>query len=183
MPNRRFAALLPVVAAVALLGGCRSSTPAPPPPPSVTSAPPAGIPAASVRDIDWASPAVVEEIRRHFGGGEVEPRRVAYADLTGDGREEALVVVESGGTAGDLGAAVYHAEAGRVAVLTWIDRAGHIELRLANVGPNSALVVVQQGQYAPGDAECCPSRIREIVLRWDGVTFRVFGDQTLPTQR
>ena len=97
------------------------------------------------------------------------------------------MVVESGGTAGDLGAAVYRAEAGRVSVLAWIDRAGHIELRLANAGPpnaspTAALIVVQQGIYAPGDANCCPSRIREILLRWNGVEFLSVSDQVLPRQ-
>lgn len=170
-------------AVAALLIACRSGPALPPEPTSPAAEPAAGIAAASVRDVDWGAPAVLDAVRVHFGGGEVEARRVAYADLTGDGREEALVVVESGGTAGDLGAAVYHADAGRVTVLAWIDRAGHIELRLPNAGPASALVVVQQGLFAPGDAECCPSRIREVALRWDGVAFRVFGDQTLPTRR
>ncbi len=167
-----------------LATACRGGAPKPAPTPSPTpAATPAGFPANSLRDVDWRSAAVMDEIRRHFNGGEVEPRRVAYVDFTGDGKEEALVVVESGGTAGDLGAAVYRTEAGRVSVLAWIDRPGHIELRLANAGPNSALIVVQQGVYAPGDANCCPSRIREIVLRWDGTGFLTFGDQTLPASR
>lgn len=123
---------------------------------------------------------MLDEVRRHFNGGEVEPKRVAYADLTGDGVEEALVVVESGGTAGDLGAAVYGAAAGRVSVVAWIDRAGHIELRLPNVGPTSAFIVVEQGIYAPGDANCCPSRIRETALRWDGAAFVTLSEQIRP---
>jgi len=174
---------LTLLAAILALA-CRSSTPAPAPTPTATATPtPASIPAATVRDVDWASAAVLDEVRRHFGDGVIEPRRVAYADLTGDGTEEALVVVESGGTAGDLGAAVYRAEAGRVSVLAWIDRAGHIELRLTNAGPNAAFIVVQQGIYAPGDANCCPSQIREVAFRWNGVDFISMGEQVLPSRR
>lgn len=188
MPTQRLAALTAIAVAAATFAlGCRSESPAAPSPSPTASASatatPGGIAVGGVRDVDWGSAAVLDEVRRHFNGGEVEPKRVAYADLTGDGVEEALVVVESGGTAGDLGAAVYGAKAGRVSVLAWIDRAGHIELRLPNAGPNSAFIVVEQGVFAPGDANCCPSRIRETALRWDGSAFVPTSDQTLPAPR
>lgn len=189
VPKRRLLALTLAAATFAL--GCRSekaaspqTSPSPVPTASASaSATPGGVVAGGVREVNWGSAAVLDEVRKHFNGGEVEPKRVAYADLTGDGVEEALVVVESGGTAGDLGAAVYRAAAGRVSVLAWIDRAGHIALRLPNVGPNSAFIAVGQGIYAPGDANCCPSRIREIALRWDGAGFVTMSDQTLPAPR
>ncbi len=185
MSKRRLIALPAIAVAAATFAlACRSESPtAPSPSPTASAsaaATPGGIAAGGVREVDWGSAAVLDEMRRHFNGGEVEPKRVAYADLTGDGVEEALVVVESGGTAGDLGAAVYGANAGRVSVLAWIDRAGHIELRLPNVGPNSAFIAVEQGIYAPGDANCCPSRIRETALRWDGAAFVTLSEQILP---
>lgn len=187
MPDRHrlrpICLLITITVSATLAFGCRATPkPAPTPTPTATATP-GGFPAQALRDVDWKSPAVLDEVRKHFNGGEIEPKRVTYADFTGDGKEEALVVVESGGTAGDLGAAVYRLEAGRASVLAWIDRPGHIELRLANAGPNSALIVVQQGIYASGDANCCPSRIREMALRWDGTAFQIFGDQTLPAAR
>lgn len=183
-PRRRSVLVIFVVVAATFALGCRSEKPASPlPSPTASatvSATPGGVAAGGVREVNWGSAAVLDEVRRHFNGGEVEPKRVAYADLTGDGVEEALVVVESGGTAGDLGAAVYGAAAGRVSVVAWIDRAGHIELRLPNVGPTSAFIVVEQGIYAPGDANCCPSRIRETALRWDGAAFVILSEQIRP---
>lgn len=173
--------LVVVLFAAAFALACRSAAPPPTPTPSATAGPPSGFPAQSLREVDWASAAVLDEVRRHFGSGEIEPRRVAYADLTGDGNEEALVVVESGGTAGDLGAAVYRLGSGRASILAWIDRAGHIELE-TNAARNLSLIRVQQGIYAPGDANCCPSRIREIRLRWNGVEFLSVTDQVLPAQ-
>ena len=170
-----------IALAAFLIRAARTEAPAPTATPSPAArGTPVGFPAADLRAVDWRSAPVLDEVRKHFNGGEVEPRRVAYVDLTGDGKEEALVIVESGGTAGDLGAAVYHLDAGRALVLAWIDRAGQIDLRLPNVGPNAALIIVKQGVFGPGDANCCPSRIRETTLRWDGSAFAVFGDQTLP---
>ncbi len=181
--RHRGLALLLLAAGGALLAlSCRSSRtePVPTPTASSTAALAGGFPAQSLRDVDWRSAPVMDEIRKHFGDGLIEPRRVAYIDFTGDGREEALVIVESGGTAGDLGAAVYRLEAGRAGILAWIDRTGSFELRLPNAGPGAALIIVKQGIFGPGDANCCPSRIRETALRWDGSTFAVFGEQTLP---
>ena len=126
----RFALTLAILLAVGAALGCRADKPEPTPTPTPTAtATLVGVPAQDLRSVDWKSPAVLDELRKHFNGGEVEPKRVAYADLTGDGKEDALVVVESGGTAGDLGAAVYSLSAGRASVLVWIDRGGQIELR------------------------------------------------------
>lgn len=177
----RFALTLAILLAVGAALGCRADKPEPTPTPTPTAtATLVGVPAQDLRSVDWKSPAVLDELRKHFNGGEVEPKRVAYADLTGDGKEDALVVVESGGTAGDLGAAVYSLSAGRASVLVWIDRGGQIELRLPNAGPTSALIIVKQGVFAAGDANCCPSRIKETTLRWDGSAFAIFGEQTVP---
>ena len=179
--TRRLALTLTILLAASAALACRSDRPEPAPTPTATAtATPVGFPAQDLRSIDWKSAAVLDELRKHFNGGEVEPKRVAYADLTGDGQEDALVIVESGGTLGDLGAAVYSLSAGRASVLAWIDRGGQIELRLPNVGPNSALIIVKQGLFAAGDANCCPSRIKETTLRWDGSAFAIFGEQTVP---
>ena len=177
--NRRLAPTILLAASAVLT--CRTDKPQPIPTPTPTAiATPAGVPAQNLREVDWESPAVLDDLRKHFNGGEVEQKRVAYADLTGDGKEDALVIVESGGTAGDIGAAVYSLSAGRASVLAWIDRGGQIELRLPNTGPNSALIIVNQGLFAAGDTNCCPSRIKETTLRWDGSAFAIFGEQTLP---
>ncbi|TAJ19949.1 MAG: hypothetical protein EPO65_05245, partial [Dehalococcoidia bacterium] len=152
-PRLAFIAAALLATGIAVAFACRPTTVTSPAPTTTPTASPQttgpGIPAATLKDIDWKNPLVLDELRKHFNGGEIEPKRVAYADLTRDGKEDALVIVESGGTAGDLGAAVYTIENGRAVVTAWIDRGGQIELRLPNAGPNSALVVVKQGIYAP----------------------------------
>ena len=98
-----------------------------------------------------------------------------------DGVEDAVVIVESGGTAGDLGAAVFSAVVGQPRLLGTIDRAGHVEVRLA--GAVAGVIAVTQGQYAPGDPQCCPSNLREVVYQWDGRAFAAITDQVIDNPR
>ena len=138
--------------------------------------------AQSARLIDFKSPAVAGPIIDHFRGGQIPPERIVYADLTGDRVDDALVVVESGGTAGDLGAAVFSAdEGGKPRLLGYIDRAGKVEVRLS--GPVAGVIVVTQGSYAPADPQCCPSKLREVILQWDGRQFAVVTDQVIDNPR
>ena len=141
----------------------------------------ATVPAESARSIDFKDPALVKSIIDHFKGGQITPERIVYADLTGDRVDDALVVVESGGTAGDLGAVVFSAEAGKPRLLGYIDRAGRVEVRLA--GPVAGVIAVTQGVYGPGDAQCCPSKLREVVLQWNGKQFAVVTDQVIDSPR
>lgn len=145
--------------------------------PTPTPTPTATVAAQSARSIDFKDPALVKSIIDHFKGGQITPERIVYADLTGDRVDDALVVVESGGTAGDLGAAAFSVEAGKPRLLGYIDRAGRLEVRLA--GPVAGVIAVTQGVYAPGDAQCCPSKLREVVYQWDGKRFAVVTDQVI----
>lgn len=148
-----------------------------------TPAAPTSTPAAqSARSINFTDPAVARPIIDHFKGGQITPERITYVDLTGDRVDDALVVVESGGTAGDLGAAVFSAdEGGKPRLLGYIDRAGRVEVRLG--GPVAGVIVVTQGVYANADPQCCPSKLRETVLQWDGRQFAVVTEQTLDNPR
>lgn len=137
--------------------------------------------AQSARSIDFKSPAVAGPIIDHFKGGQITPARIAYVDLTGDRVDDAVVVVESGGTAGDLGAAVFSTAGGKPRLLGYVDHAGRVEVRLG--GPVAAVIVVTQGVYALADAQCCPSKLRELILQWDGRQFAVVTDQVIDNPR
>ena len=175
------AALLSV-ATIALFAACSRGTGISVSPSTATptaSASATAAPAAqSARSIDFKSDAVAAPIIDHFKGGQIPPARIVYADLTGDRVDDAFVVVESGGTAGDLGAAVFSAdEGGKPRLLGYIDRAGKVEVRLS--GPVAGVIAVTQGSYAPADPQCCPSKLREIILQWDGKQFAVVTDQVI----
>ena len=176
--------LLVGIVALALVAGCTPrprgitvSTSTATPSPAATSAP-----ATSARSIDFKDPKVVGPIIDHFKGGQITPERIAYADLNGDKVDDAFVVVESGGTAGDLGAAIFAAtEDGKPKLLGYIDRAGKVEVRLG--GPVTGVIVATSAVPAPADPQCCPSKLREVILQWDGRQFAVITDQVIDNPR
>jgi hypothetical protein len=165
-----------VALAVTVLAACAEDEPI-----DGTAAPPATAtpgPLASLRDADFTTPAVLAELFDRSGAAAtVEPSRVHFEDLAGaDGVEEAVVFVESGGTAGDLGAAVYHLEGGRAVLLQYIAAGGRVVVRLG-------LIVTQEGVYASDDAQCCPSQLRETAYGWNGEAFEVVSQQVVRNEQ
>ena len=158
-----------------LLAGCGASDEAP----AASVTPAAATPdssLASLRDFDFASLDFVGPLIDRAGGGEVNAERVHFEDLTGDGREEAVVVVESGGTAGDLAVAVYGLAEGAPELLLFERLGGHVEVRLG-------LIVIEEGVYEADDPQCCPSRLREIAYGWDGAAFALASEQVVDNPR
>jgi hypothetical protein len=97
------------------------------------------------------------------GGGFVAPA-VQFSDVTGDGRPDALVRVETGGAAGTV--AVY--------LLTTHGRDGD-ELRVvfrsqrlhrASAVASGSSLVLRTPRWRAGDNLCCPSRVLERVYAW-----------------
>ncbi len=173
-------ALAALGAATLLLAGCGGGSssivqaPTASPSPSASATPGT---LTSARGIDFRDAAVLAPIVKHFGGGEVTPERVVYADLTGDHVEEAVAIVESGGTAGDLGAAVFTVQQGHAQLLGYVDRGGHITVTFGTAV--AGLINVQQGVYAAGDPQCCPTQLRETVYQWNGEQFAVETEQVI----
>ncbi len=126
----------------------------------------------SLRDVDFEAFEVQLDLINRAGGGEIHAERVVFVDLTDDGQEEAVVVVESGGTAGDLGVAIYRLGDGGPEVVFFRALAGHVEVRFD-------LVVTQVGVYGTGDAQCCPSQLRERAYAWRDGQIEVVSDQTV----
>jgi len=177
---RRGAAILLscfVLLAVACTGGDDASTPevtASAAPGDGASATATAAPISSLHDADFASPDLAGPLIDAAGGGEVPAERVHFADLVGnDGVDEAYVVVESGGTLGDLGVGVYFLEGGRPVLQQFIQTAGRVEFRLD-------LVVTLEGVWAAGDPQCCPSELRETSYQWDGQSFAAITEQVIP---
>ena len=170
-------ALLALLLAAACGASVQPSPAASPAAPTAASTPPGpAAPLRSLRDFDFSSPDFVAGLLTRAGGGEVHRERVQFEDLTADGREEAVVVVESGGTAGDIGVAVYGLLEGAPQLLFFQRLAGHVEVRLG-------LVVIQEGVYAEGEAECCPSQLRELAYGWMGGKFTLISEQVVENPR
>ncbi len=153
-------------------------TPAPPTPtdPEATPLPP-DWPSdlLTLAEADFGALPVLDELQRLSNGGSVPQERVALYDLIGeDDVLEAMVFVESGGTLGDLGLAIYELLDGGPRLVTYIAAAGRIEFNR-----DLELFFSFEGIYEAGDAECCPSKLREIAYGWDGERFEVVSDQTV----
>jgi hypothetical protein len=103
------------------------------------------------------------------GGGEVQPVAIIYADLTGDGAEDAVVPVSSGGEGGNIAVFVYGFVDGTLIELL---KAEPEETSIEADVENGQLVTTE-GIYADGDALCCPSTIRHTSYTWDGTALVV----------
>ncbi len=154
---------------VAVFTACGASA-VPPTPTGAVGTPAAPLP--TLRGIDFTTAPYAADLTRRAGGGDVIAERIRLVDLTGDGAEEAVVVVESGGTLGDLGVGVYQAAAGGPALTYFRKLAGRVEVR------QTALVIVE-GVPAAGDPECCPSQVRESTVEWRNGTFEVTSERTV----
>ena len=164
-----------LLVAWALLAACGGggATPSSTPAPTASAEPTATlIPVRSIRDVDFATRELAGELIRVAGGGEVDGARVLFGELIRGTGEQAIVIVDSGGTAGEIGAGVYRLVEGRPIRAQFIRYAGRIELR-------QELIVTLEGVYESGDAECCPSKLREVAYQWNGSTFAVITDQVV----
>jgi len=140
--------------------------------PSSINPPTVGTRLESLREFDFEESSFVSTLTTRTSGGEINPARVQFEDLTSDGLEEAVVVVESGGTAGDIGVAIYGLIDGVPEVLFFKRLSGHVEVRLGSL-------VIQEGVYHQGDAECCPTQLIQIAYGWSAGDFRVISEQIL----
>jgi hypothetical protein len=107
-------------------------------------------------------------------GGSLLPEEVILADLTGDGAEEAVIPVSSGGTGGNIAYAVFSYRDGELEeILTVKPEAGRVI-----VSVEDGLLVETQPIFGPEDPLCCPSQLRHTYYRWDGEELVVDHQET-----
>ncbi|MCW5852593.1 MAG: hypothetical protein KIT87_21150 [Anaerolineae bacterium] len=88
--------------------------------------------------------------------------KVLYGDISGDGREEAVISLYSGGTAGDVGLLIYREIDGQPVLMTGLP--GYkVGATIAN-----GELRVSQPLYGANDANCCPSGVEETAYRLQG---------------
>lgn len=118
---------------------------------------------------DRETSAPVKRLLR-TGGGFVE-RAVAFRDLTGDKRDDAVVRVNSGGVDGVVGLFVFSTANRKGGKLRAIFRSQHL-LRASTRVARGALFY-RTSRYAPGDELCCPALVTDTTLAWDADTRRL----------
>jgi hypothetical protein len=124
------------------------------------------------------TPAIKELFQQH--GGLVAPETV-FADLTGDGRSDAVVLVETGGVAGAV--AVYLFSTDGMAEDSPL-RAVFSSQRLyrASVVVAGTTLILRTPRYSQGDDVCCPAKIVERLYTWSAKakTLRQRSSRELP---
>jgi hypothetical protein len=106
---------------------------------------------------------------------------ITFADLTGDGRSDAVVLVDSGGVAGAVALYVLstHGESEESEL-----RAVYRSQRLyrASVEVSGQALVLRTPRYGRGDDICCPERILQRTYTWSerARTLRRRSSEQLP---
>jgi len=132
---------------------------------------------ASIRGTDFQNLPFLQTLIQQ-SGGRIDPAAVVYADLTGDGNEEAVVPVSSGGTYGNLAYVVLAAEAGGPRVLLTL-LPDKNSLRGPAVSIENGHVVELVGLYGPEDPGCCPTQVKKTYLSWNGSAFAIEHEDIL----
>ena len=180
------AALLCVLVAPVLCA-CKSSS-GPGPTPSIpgiiqsvlagfADTTPTGSSQQDIRAVDLARTAPVQKLLDD-SGGQVDQSRVIYADLTGDGVEEAVVPISSGGTLGDIAYVVLmNGASGLQEILT----SGPSQPNEGGVAVSVAdgKLVETRPVYAAEDPNCCPSMFRRTTFAWDGTKLAQQSSETV----
>ncbi len=114
------------------------------------------------------------------GGGFGAPE-ILFSDLTGDGRSDALVLVETGGVAGAVALYVLSTDAKPAdSPLRAVYRSQR--LYRASVQAAGAALTLRTPRFGEGDDVCCPERIVERVYAWSASarTMRQRSSRELP---
>lgn len=116
-----------------------------------------------IEAVDFSQVPAVEDLVAE-SGGRLLPQEIVFADLTGDGADEAVVPISSGGSGGNVAYAVFGYRGGDLEELLVVrPEAGRV-----TVSVEDGALVETQPVYAPEDPLCCPSELRHAYYRWDG---------------
>ena len=116
--------------------------------------------------------------------GMVDPRS-GFVDVTGDGRQDALVLVTTGGAAATVALYVFstHGQPAGTGDQTKLKVLFRLQsLYRATLRLNGTTVSVLEPRYAAGDDLCCPKKLRERDYAFDAkrLTFRRTADHEVP---
>ena len=110
-----------------------------------------------------ASGAVAKSVKVTLKKGGYVDRRILFDDLTGEGKDDAVVMVHSGGSAGRIALYVFSAGTGRDLKIVYRNqRLYRARVRLRE--PDQFVYSVPR--WAAGDPLCCPGSFRETALGW-----------------
>lgn len=119
---------------------------------------------------DSKTAAAIKDLLRD-GGGIIAPD-ITFADLTGDGRSDAVVLVDTGGVAGAVALYVFSthgaAEESDLRAVYRSQRLYRADTEIAD-----ATLIVRTPRFVEGDDVCCPAKVVQRVYVWSA------GNRTL----
>jgi hypothetical protein len=103
---------------------------------------------------------------------------IAFADITGDQRQDAVVRVDSAGAAGTIAVYVFSADA--ATKLRAVYRNQHVYR--AMIAVSGTTLLVSTPRWSAGDELCCPASLLERTLTWSARAKRlvVRSTRTVP---
>lgn len=172
-------------AAIAACGGGSGNNKSATPPATITPAgtrvatgtpAPASTPSGDIRSIDIAKVPDVAAMVQDTGG-QFSKDNVLYTDLTGDGVDEAVVPISSGGTMGDIAFLVLTTDGAGTKTLLREYPTDQTGLAIA---VKDGKVVMTQPVPGPDDPLCCPSFLKHTTYGWNGYAMAIEGVTTDP---
>lgn len=129
----------------------------------------------AIRALDLSQAPAVDDLLSQTNGRFVQ-ENVIYADVNGDGVEEAVVPAASSGTLGYLGFTVLALNDDSTEALLTETAAG------AGMGVEVSGGDIIETQPVPGpdDPECCPSMLKRTTYSWNGNELVVADEVTVP---
>jgi hypothetical protein len=94
---------------------------------------------------------------------------VTFTELTGDGRQDAIVRVDSGGAAGTIAVYVFSADGGKKLRPVYRSQ----RLYRALVSTQGTTLLVRTPQYGAADDLCCPPAFTQRSLTWSAGAHRL----------
>lgn len=102
-----------------------------------------------------------------------------YADLTGDGKSDAIVRIHSAGAAGVIAVYVFSTDGNSKGTLRAVFRSQQLDSAVTDVTSGQDLVI-DTPKYAAGDDVCCPAQLTHRVYAWS-TKAKAFHRTTLTT--
>jgi hypothetical protein len=112
----------------------------------------------------------------------VDPRS-GFVDVTGDRRQDAVILVSTGGAAGAVGLYVFSTHGQTSSDQTSLKVIFRLQtLNDASLRLNGTTLSILEPRWAKGDDLCCPAKLRERDYAFDAkaLTFRRTADTTTP---
>ena len=96
-------------------------------------------------------------------------RKILFADLTGDDKDDAVVRVQTGGAAGAVAVYVFSTDGVRSLRVRYRAQ----KLTQASVVVRDGALSFSSALYEEGDELCCPSKLVSTALEWEDGRFKV----------